>query len=188
MASIEITCTRCGKKVMKPASHVKFNEKHERPIFCGRSCAAKTHGAKGSPGYSSWTSLLDRCRSTEGSEYRNYGSRGITVCERWRKFENFISDMGPKPSPQHSLDRIDNDGNYEPGNCRWATKKEQARNRRTNTPVIRDDGLAFATIEEAAEATGLKSSSIGAVCRGKMRTHKGHAWKYQNPTRDRMNG
>lgn len=72
--------------------------------------------------------------------YHSYGGRGISICKRWDKFENFISDMGSKPTEKHSIDRINNDGNYTPSNCRWATKKEQVRNRRTtNFVTIRNE-------------------------------------------------
>jgi hypothetical protein len=83
------------------------------------------------PLYDCWAHLIQRCENPKNPGFKHYGGRGITVCERWRlSFLDFLADMGPRPSPQHSLDRINNDGNYEPGNCRWATAAEQRRNQR----------------------------------------------------------
>ena len=79
------------------------------------------------PEYRSWRHMIQRCAS-----HPAYQGRGITVCERWRTYANFLADMGPRPSLDHSLDRVDNDGNYEPSNCRWASAKEQQRNTRSN--------------------------------------------------------
>ena len=91
-----------------------------------------THGMHDSPGYCNWKAMVDRCTNPDAKHFLDYGGRGITVCERWLKVENFLTDMLPKPSNAHSLDRINNDGNYEPSNCRWATRKEQQRNKRNN--------------------------------------------------------
>ena len=99
-----------------------------RAKSCG--CNANiTHGMHGSREYKSWEMMIQRCTNERYDKFSYYGGRGITVCERWLKFKNFFADMGKRPADR-SLDRIDVNGNYEPQNCRWATKSEQMFNRR----------------------------------------------------------
>lgn len=88
------------------------------------------HGGCSSAEYRIWSGMIQRCTNPNAPGYENYGGRGIKVCKRWIEFANFLADMGGKPSPQHSLDRKNNDGDYELNNCRWATRLEQARNKR----------------------------------------------------------
>jgi hypothetical protein len=102
---------------------------------CGCQHSAKSHGlarqGQKAPEYSSWIAMKARCFRENHIAFRHYGGRGITVCDEWRNdFAAFLGHIGPKPSPAHSVDRIDNDGNYRPGNVRWATAAEQAANRR----------------------------------------------------------
>lgn len=109
--------------------------------------------------YQSWTSMLARVRAQKGQRWLDYGSRGIIVCDAWLSFDIFLADMGPRPEGT-SIDRIDNDGNYEPGNCRWATDSEQVRNRRSPSRVAADRGSAsiddsrFETKEKDHEELG----------------------------------
>ena len=97
--------------------------------------AKRKHGMSHSKEESAWRHAHDRCSNKKNAQYKNYGGRGIKVCDRWASFEAFLSDMGAAPSPMHSLDRIDSNKNYDPGNCRWATWKDQQRNRRNNRLV-----------------------------------------------------
>jgi len=82
--------------------------------------------------YNSWIDILQRCNNTKNRRYKDYGGRGITVCERWLKFKNFLEDMGKKPAFKSQIDRTDNNKGYYKSNCRWTTSKEQSRNRRSN--------------------------------------------------------
>ena len=105
--------------------------------------------------------MMTRClwNNPERADYALYQGRGITVCDRWREFTDFLADMGPKPSLRHTLDRIDSDGNYEPGNCRWATPQEQARNWKTRNRKLECRGELL-TIGEWAKRIGIARESL----------------------------
>lgn len=127
-----------------------------------------THKAE----FSAWQSLIQRCENDNNPGYHNYGGRGIQTCHRWTSgdgdksgFECFLSDMGPRPSAEYSIDRINNDGNYEPGNCRWATRQEQHSNRRDNF-IVEYCGENV-TITEACKRAGVAVKTI------KFRLRKG---------------
>ncbi len=132
----------CGaKKVM-----LIYNVRSGKSKSCGclarewTSANKRTHGRSFSQGYNktyrAWQSMIDRCTNRNVPNYRHYGGRGIEVCDRWRtSFENFLADMGDSPGPGFSLDRINNDGHYEPSNCRWATARQQRINQRSRASI-----------------------------------------------------
>jgi len=114
--------------------------------------AKAKHGKTATPEHKSWSGMKDRCLNPSNPAYHKYGGRGITVHESWvNDFMAFYNHIGPRPSPEYSVDRIDNDGNYEPGNVRWATPKEQANNRSTNRQVEMPDGRLISTEQAAIE-------------------------------------
>ena len=120
----------------------------------------RKHGSSEEPEYLVWSDMKSRCHNQNHHAYKNYGGRGIEVCERWRiSFVAFLADMGKRPSEDHSIDRFpNNDGNYEPGNCRWGTNEQQLRNQRTNH--ILDHNGRLLTIAEWAEVLSFPRSVI----------------------------
>ena len=119
----------------------------------------KHGGRKVHPEYGPYSSMMTRCYNAKYKLFHRYGGRGIEVCERWRNsFLDFLADMGPKPTPEHSLERKDNDGNYEPGNCVWIPMVEQSRNSSQNVRITYDGRTQI--LADWARETGIKERTI----------------------------
>lgn len=131
--------------------------------------ASVTHGMSNTPEFSTWDGMKSRCYNKNVTHYSKYGGRGIKVCQRWlESFENFYADMGQKPSGDHSIERRDNDGDYSPDNCIWATAREQALNRKTNVYLTINDTTR--TMIEWSEISGV---SLGRIWSRKKAGYSG---------------
>lgn len=150
-AYVKAKC-ECGKEF----DTVWASRERTKSCGCLNTIGKVAHGhatGKPTPEYKTWLGMKERCDNANSCYYNRYGGRGISLCGRWKEsFEAFLEDMGPRPSGT-SIDRINNDGNYEPDNCRWATPKEQSRNKRNNRKIVLD-GVERLTIEVADE-TGI---------------------------------
>jgi hypothetical protein len=163
---------RCGAYIIVEGSHLK--EGHTRSCGCLQkkvvSKLNKTHGLAKTPEYKIWHAMIRRCTNKDLECYKNYGGRGITVCERWlNSIQLFLEDMGPRPSPDLSVERIDNAGNYCPENCKWGTDEEQLNNKRDNVVLTyRDETM---TVAQWARKFNVKSNRIyQAIYKGRSAT------------------
>jgi hypothetical protein len=104
--------------------------------------------------------MRQRCNNPNDGAWARYGARGIAVCPRWDSFEAFLEDMGPKPTPRHTIDRLRSTGNYEPSNCRWATKSQQGQENKRSLIPLEFDGIAYPSISAACRAAGVNRQSV----------------------------
>jgi hypothetical protein len=170
----------CGKIVVVTGGNLrrKNGTRSCRCLSRDRGRARRTHGRKPWRLYRAWTRMKNRCSNP--TEIYWHG-RGITVCPEWLTSYEAFRDwaLANGYHANLSLDRIDNNGNYEPANCRWTTQRVQASNSRRPRAVIRSDGHRFSSIADATRATPRSMSShISAVCRGVQKTHAGYVWSY----------
>lgn len=153
---------QCGEKLTLYIARLLFIGK-----WACRECARRQrikhgHTRKGglaTPEYSAWKAMIARCTRPSLPSFKHYGARGISVCDRWlESFQNFIDDMGLRPSSRHSLDRINNNGNYEPNNCRWATPREQQGNTRNTHRIVLNGEPLYVT--ELARRSGIPVQTL----------------------------
>lgn len=131
---LECKCLRCSTVVL--VRRTQFLSNKTRSCGCLHADVVRTHGLTNTPEYRVWAEMKQRCHNEKNKGYRDYGARGIFVCEKWfDSFERFYSDMGPRPTPNHSIERVDNNKGYYPGNCIWATVKTQVGNTRRNRVI-----------------------------------------------------
>ncbi len=151
----------CGKEAEVVSSVLRKGQSKSCGCMTKRriSDAVRTHGGTGTPEHRVWKSIITRCCNPKARCFPRYGGRGIRICERWRSsFAHFLADVGARPSVKHQIEREDNDGDYEPGNCRWATDAEQRRNKRTNR-FVEHDGLRL-TITDWSKRTGIDKTTL----------------------------
>lgn len=157
----------CGKVVSVRSENIRSG--HSKSCGCLKvkrgSETNHIHGMSRTKIHGVWCRIISRCESSTDHAFQHYGGRGIKVCDSWHDFRNFLNDMGHPPTPRHSIDRIDVNGNYEPQNCRWSTAKEQARNRRNNHLVT--IGTKTMSVAEWAETNEMSGTALRSrIARG----------------------
>jgi hypothetical protein len=157
----------CGNETTLPFNRIRSGNTKSCGCFKSTNTYRYRHGGKGTVEYHAWNCMRQRCLDPNHRDYKIYGARGITICDRWlagedgqHPFTCFLADMGPRPSEEHSLGRRENDGNYEPGNCRWETPTQQIRNRSNSITILFQGRRVH--INEAALASGIKLRTIVA--------------------------
>jgi hypothetical protein len=155
--AVMVMC-RCDCGVERPFRRHMLLSGRRKSCGCGRGSGPPCKWRKAHlTGYRAWRSMRSRCEAPNDKDWKYYGGRGIAVCERWRSFDAFFEDMGPRP-PGMTLERVDNDKGYEPGNCKWATRDEQMTNR-SNTVRVAHGGRAV-TASEIVRETGLQRNTV----------------------------
>jgi hypothetical protein len=175
------SCT-CGGETTATAYQLKIG--HKKSCGCWRHDNAvnlkTTHGKSQTRLSRIWRGMRQRCSNPNVAAFPRYGGRGIIVCEEWGSFIKFYDwAMANGYSDALSIDRINNDGNYEPTNCRWATTKAQGRNQPQNRAVIRSDGKRFNYVSDAARASKTTTANIALVCKGRRKHAGGFGWSYE---------
>lgn len=157
----------CGNTIVVKGCFLR--SKNCQSCGCLHHDSITTHGMTKSPEYVAWRAMKFRCYREKDASYRYYGARGITVCDRWKcSFENWLLDVGKRPSPLYTFGRKNNDGNYEPGNCAWELGEEQGNNRRNNIRYsYRGENL---TVPQWARKIGINSKTLRARLRNKNLT------------------
>ena len=152
---------KCGSEVVISSRNLRSGKSTSCGCFQRETCKKLqfSHGKSSDLAYNVWKMMKQRCSNPKNPKYEMYGGRGIEVCDRWKNsFENFLDDMGNRPSKDHSIDRIDVNGNYEPSNCRWANSKIQASNKRSNV-FFEVDGISL-TAAQLSEIYGVPRRTI----------------------------
>ena len=158
---------QCGAIVVASNTDLKCGKRKSCGCFRREFVTASktTHGCSATSEYKSWSCMKNRCLNSKYKEFNLYGGRGINICDRWTDFSAFLADMGPKSSPEFSIERNDVNGNYCPENCRWADDRDQSRNRRSNRKVVCNGYVMTAT--EAAKILNIKPKTLHARLRRK---------------------
>lgn len=170
-------CTRQSRTVGMCQMHYIRSKKHSALDAPPRAAHGAKSGGRATPEYTAWQRIRDRCNNRNSKDFPYYGGRGIRVCARWEaSFEAFLADVGHRPTPAHTIDRIDNYRGYEPGNVRWATRAEQSRNRRPFSMIGKSTRARWITVGDVQDSIAGWSRRSG-LTRGCIRSRLRYGWE-----------